>query len=340
EASGTFDPASKEQHRYQLAMAYDTVHNIVAKQQVHEVVKPAGAVLTQAKTTYDWQYAYTGGQPHAPTHIGNRTFSYDANGNQTGWVNDENGTQRAIVWDEENRIQSVTDGGQTTTYKYDYAGNRVLKSGSQGETASVNQYFVIRNGSVGSKHFFAGAARVASKLAMQESTSIKSTLQVSPVSVASTTSKSVKRTGSRLLSVREKPADKGQGPSNSNGNQNGGDSNTAPGQQDNSNNDKACSNPGVGTPGHCETNPPVTPPPPPPAPVENPQPGNSGNGNGGGTSQPTGNDGSSSPAKDNGNSPTGGPTPPTAPKGPDKPPSPATTATGKRSRSIIIILTI
>ena len=39
----------------------------------------------------------------------------------------QNGTRRTIVWDEENRIQSVADNGQTQDYKYDDAGERVIK---------------------------------------------------------------------------------------------------------------------------------------------------------------------------------------------------------------------
>jgi len=57
----------------------------------------------QKKTTYDFTYAYnassaTSVRPHAPNHIGVRTYSYDLDGNQTGWTHDTNGTRRDIVW--------------------------------------------------------------------------------------------------------------------------------------------------------------------------------------------------------------------------------------------------
>ena len=110
----------------------------------------------------------TANKPHAPTHIGDRTFSYDANGNQTGWSHDQNGTRRNIVWDEENRIQSIYDNGQEKTYKYNDTGERVIKRGPQGETVYVNQYFVIRNKEIGDKHIFAGTTRVVSKLMKQD----------------------------------------------------------------------------------------------------------------------------------------------------------------------------
>src|SRR3712207_9494425 len=64
-------------------------HNILTKQQTHEIVQPSGRAVGQHKTTYNWTYSYDGTQPHAPTHIGDRTFSYDANGNQAGWTHDQ-----------------------------------------------------------------------------------------------------------------------------------------------------------------------------------------------------------------------------------------------------------
>jgi len=172
-AEGTFDYQPSKQHSYQLDMVYDSIHNIKAKTQLHTLQQPSGNLIPQKKTTYDWSYAYAGDQPHAPTHIGERTFSYDANGNQTGWEHDKNGTRRTIVWDAENRIQSIFDNGHEKTYKYDAAGERVIKRGPQGETVYVNQFFVIRNGSVASKHVYAGKARLVSKLVKQENTSVK-----------------------------------------------------------------------------------------------------------------------------------------------------------------------
>ncbi|RKZ73861.1 MAG: sugar-binding protein, partial [Candidatus Parabeggiatoa sp. nov. 1] len=68
-AEGTFDYQPSKQHRYQLDMVYDSIHNIQAKNQLHTLRQPSGKLITQKKTTYDWQYAYGGSQPHAPTHL-------------------------------------------------------------------------------------------------------------------------------------------------------------------------------------------------------------------------------------------------------------------------------
>jgi len=72
------------------------------------------------------------------------------------------------VWDEENRIQSIFDNGHEMTYKYNDAGERVIKRGPQGETAYVNQYFTIRNREVGTKHVIVGMTRLVSKMMKQD----------------------------------------------------------------------------------------------------------------------------------------------------------------------------
>ncbi|MDY6842134.1 MAG: RHS repeat-associated core domain-containing protein, partial [Pseudomonadota bacterium] len=120
------------------------------------------------KTTYDWTYRYDGNQPHAPTHLGDRTFSYDANGNQLGWTHDTNGTRRQITWDDENRIREIGDNGHRLTYTYDASGQRLTKRGPQGETGYINQWFTLRNGEVGTKHVYAGTTRIVSKLVKQD----------------------------------------------------------------------------------------------------------------------------------------------------------------------------
>src|SRR5262249_23274839 len=108
-------------------------------------------------------YLYQGAQPNAPTHIGERTYTYDANGNETGWKNDENGTRRTIKGDEENRVQSISDNGHETNYLYDDTGNRIVRYGPHGQTSYVNAFFTIRNGSVGTKNVWLGTTRILSK---------------------------------------------------------------------------------------------------------------------------------------------------------------------------------
>ncbi len=107
-------------------------------------------------------------RPHAPIHIGDRTYSYDFNGNQLGWTQDTNGTRRTLVWDEENRIESVSDNGQEQDYKYDDQGTRTIKRGTHGETVYVNQFYTQRPGATATKHVYAGTIRIVSKLVKQD----------------------------------------------------------------------------------------------------------------------------------------------------------------------------
>jgi RHS repeat-associated protein len=167
-ADGTYKFNPDKTSRYALSMSYDSIHRIKAKTQSHQIEQPSQTPIPQQATTYDWTYAYAGSHPHAPTHIDDRTFGYDGNGNQLGWTNDQDGTRRDIVWDEENRVQSIFDNGHEKTFKYDHAGQRVMKRGPQGETVYVNEFFTIRNREIGTKHVFAGETRVVSKMMKQD----------------------------------------------------------------------------------------------------------------------------------------------------------------------------
>jgi RHS repeat-associated protein len=69
-----------------------------------------------------------------------------------------------MVWDEENRLASVADNGQTTRFLYDAEGTRTNKAGPNGETTYVNRWFSLRNGAIASKHVFADQLRLATKV--------------------------------------------------------------------------------------------------------------------------------------------------------------------------------
>jgi RHS repeat-associated protein len=161
---GSYTYAPNKTDQYVVAFDYDTIYNMTSRHQLHEIVQPSGSTVTQGKTTYAFAYAYGGPQPHAATHVGDRTLAYDADGNQAGWQDDRNGTRRSIVWDEENRMQSLFDNGHEFRFLYDDAGDRVIKRGPQGETVYVNPWMTMRNGTIGTKHVWAGTTRIASKL--------------------------------------------------------------------------------------------------------------------------------------------------------------------------------
>ena len=115
QAEGKFT-GSNHTHRYSLSMQYNSVGGITSKQQVHErKSNEEGSWKEQKKTSYELSYQYGDSQPHAPVHIGKQKYSYDANGNQTGWTHDVSGQRRQIIWDEENRIRAITARRITTS---------------------------------------------------------------------------------------------------------------------------------------------------------------------------------------------------------------------------------
>ncbi len=168
---------------YELTMNYDKLHNIVSKEQLHFL----NGVRTDrvAATTYNYEYLYEGNTPHAPSQIGERTYTYDANGNNTGWTGENHVTSlasyRQILWDEEDRIKGIIDNGYLSQYTYDAGGERVLKShgGMQGifidgapagmvnhsdnYIAYVSPYMVAEKHTF-TKHYFIEGQRTASRL--------------------------------------------------------------------------------------------------------------------------------------------------------------------------------
>ncbi|HTH56188.1 MAG TPA: SpvB/TcaC N-terminal domain-containing protein [Cyclobacteriaceae bacterium] len=174
-ANGNYKGGNDEE-AYALAMSYNSVGSILTKNQSHT---KQGNV--QKKTTYSNSYNYGDTQPHAPIHIGQQTYTYDANGNQLGWTDDKSGQRRNIVWDEQNRIRAIEDNGAYNHYIYDAAGERVLKGKSSGQrifingnlkggsggmgnyTVYVNPYIVLNSGGY-TKHFFIEGQRIVSKL--------------------------------------------------------------------------------------------------------------------------------------------------------------------------------
>jgi RHS repeat-associated protein len=169
-ATGSLDYKPNKHDAYSLDLQYSRIHNITHKTQTHTITSNGNKGVPQKKTTYDWAYTYAGVKPHAASLIGEHGYTYDPSGNQVTDDDVTNGQIRILDWDEENRLQEISDNGHTTTFKYDDAGERVIKRGAHGETAYVNQFWTVRNRSVATKHVFVGSSRMASKLSPGEGT--------------------------------------------------------------------------------------------------------------------------------------------------------------------------
>lgn len=92
---------------------------------------PNGNLLskTEGGATVNLSYPAVGQpRPHAPTKVNGKSYGYDSNGNlliRSG---------QSFGYDEENRLKTVTQGGQDTTFIYDGDGNLVKRVTPEGTT--------------------------------------------------------------------------------------------------------------------------------------------------------------------------------------------------------------
>jgi RHS repeat-associated protein len=165
-ASAMYRESSTHERRYTLAMQYDAIGNITNKTQndVRSLVGGASPA-TLAGTSHALGYTYLGAgsvRPHAATQVGTRTFAFDLNGNQLGWTDSATSSVRQLVWDEDDRLASVTTNGSTVEFLYDGAGERTHKWSKDGVSVYGNAYWSVRNGVQTTKHIFASGQRIAS----------------------------------------------------------------------------------------------------------------------------------------------------------------------------------
>ncbi|MDP3273543.1 MAG: toxin TcdB middle/N-terminal domain-containing protein, partial [Deltaproteobacteria bacterium] len=151
------------QHSYSLSMQYDRIHNITQNSQSVWMTPGGGAPWGQvAATSHNNTYLHESSRPHAATNIGGRKFGFDDNGNQSFSIDPNTGSVRTMVWDDDDHLQQVIEGGSTVSFRYDSSGTRTHKVSSSGVTVYANQYYSVRNGALATKHVFAGSQRIAS----------------------------------------------------------------------------------------------------------------------------------------------------------------------------------
>ncbi len=187
-----------ESATYQLAMDYDDLFNVAGKRLL---LKSNNA--NYGSINYKDSFLYENGTPHQlskvteansinndPDYTENNTelYNYDNNGNNIlKSTADKSGNdginQRNILWDEENRIASVSVNGYVSSYVYDADGNRTVKLNTENEGVFVNgkfaanqttpatyylyanPYFSMRNGNgLYTKHIYIGTQRIVSQI--------------------------------------------------------------------------------------------------------------------------------------------------------------------------------
>jgi RHS repeat-associated protein len=181
-ADGTLQDDNNWRKRYAQEFVYDDIHNITTKtnESYRQKANSGGNFSDHqvvAEQTYIAEYQYSGPRPHAVTRtveqpdgknkIFNRDYSYDESGNQTGWTYPPN-RSREVVWTSEDQIRDVLIDGHLRSHTvYDGEGQRAVtlrKLSGEEETAYFSQDLTIRDGEIFTKHVFAGATQLATKV--------------------------------------------------------------------------------------------------------------------------------------------------------------------------------
>ncbi|MEN3304441.1 MAG: hypothetical protein V7603_643 [Micromonosporaceae bacterium] len=184
-SQGEYHPASGKTDQYQLTMAYDSINNLASKNQTHDIVS-GSSTTSQTDTSYQYTYAYTGRQPHAPTSTGPLDLRYDANGNLTSRTGPDKSQRTQLIWDDTNRLACSgggdssappaanlvadntpscdTSSGKAVRYLYDAQGTRVVKDGGSRDVNIYPNQDYTQHNQTAFKHIFIGNTRLVSKL--------------------------------------------------------------------------------------------------------------------------------------------------------------------------------
>lgn len=131
-----------------------------------------GSFNQDPETTYvlapgDMEYATDaqGASIHQLVRAGTRDYTYDDNGNMTGWIQDcAEGTadiSRTLEWDAENRLTRIAEDNNDTDYRYNAEGARTLERGPGGTTWFVNEHWRTFNDGLYYASIYLGEQRVA-----------------------------------------------------------------------------------------------------------------------------------------------------------------------------------
>ena len=113
------------------------------------VYNKIGNIATSALGEY--LYASTGyANPHAATSINGTALSYDNNGNVTSYGS------KLYAWDYRNRMTQAGNGTASSTYGYDYGGNRVTLNDTTGTTTFASRLYSV-SGATTTKYIYAGS---------------------------------------------------------------------------------------------------------------------------------------------------------------------------------------
>ena len=166
---------------FTLNMAYYANGRIAHKDLHAQILQDNGGITSQ---NYSRNYQYNNNlQPNTLTKVTGSDYQllqWDATGNLRFHNNEREGFHRYFCWDEQNRLQGVSDENWLSYYQYDAAGERTYKLTGKYSTQNINgsyyryanlvnatlyasPYLVATNKGY-TKHYYAETERIASKI--------------------------------------------------------------------------------------------------------------------------------------------------------------------------------
>ena len=145
---------------------YSDIHNLTRATLQRQVTSMSGVEHPPAETR-DEAYGYEGVHPHRARTIGTLGLEYDEDGNTTRECEGPTcapGRASTFVWDEEGRMEEATAKGRLVRFRYDADGQRMVKLAAGGPVFTFGQWWTMAGNSHATKHVFAGAGRVATKM--------------------------------------------------------------------------------------------------------------------------------------------------------------------------------
>ena len=173
-ATGTYQSAVGRRRDYAFGVTYDLAGNQATKNQVDVTTKlPNGGKQNEHATSYASAFAYSSARPHQLTAVGQRAFSYDADGNLTGWK-DKTKQGRAMTWDAADRMRTLTNSGDgsATQYRYEDTGTLGFLAGGGEQFDFINRFYTLQNGDRRLKSIWVGNERIATKRETKDKTEL------------------------------------------------------------------------------------------------------------------------------------------------------------------------
>ncbi|GLI28356.1 hypothetical protein ARHIZOSPH14_25980 [Agromyces rhizosphaerae] len=147
---------------YQFQLSYDDQGNVLSKSQVDKVGKKV-----QAKTSYSFDRTYATDDPHQAETAGEEMYHYDADGELTHITTETKRGKielvREMEWDWAGHMVHLDDASNDTDYTYDDQGQLAIERGPSGETAFINPWVSVRNGTDLYKHIWLDDERIGTQ---------------------------------------------------------------------------------------------------------------------------------------------------------------------------------